>query len=193
MIGGCEMVLLIEKPLGIVDVSPPARWLMLPKAQLQAKFLRKAEKEALKTRDENGASMKMKVLLLGPSGETCPSCLIRLDGVPLGRARMGRHRGKERIEKGSSRPAVSVLDRVESLFRTRKPLTRRPGGAEQSRLESRLSKADSVIPGDIVVYTSVVGDKGARMEHTIKSNGDSADGKMGGELRGEGREEREEK
>ncbi|XP_030466498.1 B3 domain-containing protein At3g25182-like [Syzygium oleosum] len=79
MIGGCEMVLLIEKPLDIVDVSPPARRLTLPKAQLLAKFLRKAEKEALKTRDENGAPTEMKVLLLGPSGETCHLGLIRLD------------------------------------------------------------------------------------------------------------------
>ncbi|KAK3404830.1 hypothetical protein EUGRSUZ_K01123 [Eucalyptus grandis] len=67
MIEGCEMVLLVEKPLDIMD------------AQLQAKFLRKAEKEVLKTRDENGAQTEMKVLLLGPSGETCHLRLIRLD------------------------------------------------------------------------------------------------------------------
>ncbi|XP_010038697.2 putative B3 domain-containing protein At3g24850 [Eucalyptus grandis] len=79
MIEGCEMVLLMEKPLDIMDVSPPARRLTLPKAQLQAKFLRKAEKEVLKTRDENGAQTEMKVLLLGPSGETCHLRLIRLD------------------------------------------------------------------------------------------------------------------
>ncbi|KAF8007839.1 hypothetical protein BT93_K1736 [Corymbia citriodora subsp. variegata] len=78
MIRGCEMVLLMEKPLNIVDVSPAARRLTLPKAQLQAKFLRKAEKEVLKTRDENGTPTEMNVLLLGPSGETCDLRLIRL-------------------------------------------------------------------------------------------------------------------